>query len=95
MKFNRKNVRQIPGSSAPLLPFVLLLLISTYAWPQRVPKEVDIQVHADQSQGALSPIWNYFGYDEPNYTYAANGKKLLGKLAALGPTPALFASTTC
>jgi xylan 1,4-beta-xylosidase len=89
MEFNRNNVRQIPGSSAPfLLPFVLLLLISTDAWPQQVPKEVDIQVHADQSQGALSPIWNYFGYDEPNYTYAANGRKLLGELAALGPTPA-------
>jgi hypothetical protein len=31
------------------------------------------------------PIWNYFGYDEPNYTYAANGQKLLGELAALSP----------
>ena len=31
----------------------------------------------------MSPIWNYFGYDEPNYTYAPNGKKLLGELAAL------------
>ncbi len=89
MEFNRNNVRQIPGSSAPfLLPFVLLLLISTYAWPQQVPKEVDIQVHADQSQGALSPIWNYFGYDEPNYTYAVNGRKLLGELGALGAKPA-------
>ena len=60
-----------------LLPFVWLLLISPCAWPQQVPKKVDIQVHADKSQGELSPIWNYFGYDEPNYTYAVNGKKLL------------------
>ena len=36
---------------------------------------------------AQSPIWNYFGYDEPNYTYAPNGKKLLGELAALSPVP--------
>ena len=35
----------------------------------------------------MRPIWNYWGYDEPNYTYAANGKKLLGELAALSPVP--------
>ena len=36
----------------------------------------------------MIPIWNYFGYDEPNYTYSSNGKKLLGELAALSPKPA-------
>ena len=41
----------------------------------------------DQPVGAFPPIWNYFGYDEPNYTYAPNGIKLLGELAALGSTP--------
>jgi xylan 1,4-beta-xylosidase len=45
-------------------------------------------VRADQSQGSLSPIWNYYGYDEPNYTYAQNGKKLLGELAAANASPA-------
>ncbi|HKV62738.1 MAG TPA: hypothetical protein VJO16_12540 [Candidatus Acidoferrum sp.] len=35
----------------------------------------------------MIPIWNYFGYDEPNYTYAPNGSKLLGELAALSPAP--------
>jgi xylan 1,4-beta-xylosidase len=35
----------------------------------------------------MIPIWNYFGYDEPNYTYAPNGKKLLSELAALSPAP--------
>jgi xylan 1,4-beta-xylosidase len=32
-------------------------------------------------------ITSYFGYDEPNYTYMANGKKLIGELAALSPVP--------
>ncbi len=32
-------------------------------------------------------MWNYFGYDEPNYTYAPNGNKLLGELSALSPVP--------
>ncbi len=41
----------------------------------------------DQSDGHFSPVWNYFGYDEPNYTYAPNGKKLLGELAAANAVP--------
>ncbi len=45
-------------------------------------------MHADQSEGPITPVWNYFGYDEPNYTYAPNGKKLLGELAAANATPA-------
>jgi len=35
----------------------------------------------------MPPVWNYFGYDEPNYTYAPNGRRLLGELAALGSGP--------
>ena len=85
-----------PGSCCPyskyfvlFLPsFVLWLLLSPCAWPQQVPNKVEIRVQADQSQGPLSPLWNYFGYDEPNYTYAPNGRKLLGELAALAPQPA-------
>jgi xylan 1,4-beta-xylosidase len=32
-------------------------------------------------------LTSYFGYDEPNYTYMPNGKKLIGELAALSPVP--------
>ena len=32
-------------------------------------------------------MWAFFGYDEPNYTYTANGKKLLSELSALSPVP--------
>ena len=45
-------------------------------------------MQVDQSDGPFSPVWNYFGYDEPNYTYAPNGKKLLGEFAALDAAPA-------
>jgi xylan 1,4-beta-xylosidase len=73
---------------ASIFPAVALCLL----WPffsaaQQAPDRVTIQVRADQSEGALHPIWNYFGYDEPNYTYAPNGKKLLGELAALSSVP--------
>jgi xylan 1,4-beta-xylosidase len=73
---------------ASIFPVVALCLV----WPslscaQQAPESVGIHVRADQSAGALPPIWNYFGYDEPNYTYAPNGKKLLGELAALSSAP--------
>jgi xylan 1,4-beta-xylosidase len=56
-------------------------------WAQQGTSVVQIQVHADRSDGPLTPIWNFFGYDEPNYTYAPNGRKLLGELAALSRVP--------
>jgi xylan 1,4-beta-xylosidase len=44
---------------------------------------IQVQVDAVKPMGPLRPIWKYFGYDEPNYTYTDNGKKLIGELAAL------------
>lgn len=46
-----------------------------------------VRIDAAASQGPWRPVWSYFGYDEPNYTYAANGKKLLGELSRLSPAP--------
>ena len=46
---------------------------------------VEIRVDAGVKQGAFRPIYSYFGYDEPNYTYSANGKKLIGELTELSP----------
>src|SRR5437762_5051590 len=66
---------------------LVLLLVSSFASGQKM-EPVTIQVHFDHAQGAFRPIWNFFGYDEPNYTYAPNGKKLLGEIAALSPVPA-------
>src|SRR5262245_13535042 len=54
---------------------------------QSEPSEVKIEVRADRSQGAWQNIWNFWGYDEPNYTYAAKGKKLLREFAELSPDP--------
>src|SRR6266550_2150451 len=69
------------------LAFVPLTL-AVASWAQPSPETVNVEVHADQPDGPMIPIWNYFGYDEPNYTYSSNGKKLLGELAALSPKPA-------
>ncbi|MFZ0759202.1 MAG: beta-xylosidase [Candidatus Sulfotelmatobacter sp.] len=65
-----------------LLSSVVFFLISSLGWPQQASQGVRIEVRFDRSEGQILPVWNYFGYDEPNYTYAANGKKLLAELAA-------------
>jgi xylan 1,4-beta-xylosidase len=46
-------------------------------------------IRADLSKptGDMKPVWAWFGYDEPNYTYMKDGKKLLSELAALSPVP--------
>jgi xylan 1,4-beta-xylosidase len=66
---------------------VLLLFAVRSCCSQEVVQDISIKVHVDQPDGPMIPIWNYFGYDEPNYTYSPNGKKLLGELAALSPAP--------
>src|SRR5215472_4694911 len=51
-----------------------------------VPASFPVSMHVDASQtkGPLRPIWRYFGYDEPNFTYMKDGKKLLSELSQLG-----------
>ncbi|HXB93224.1 MAG TPA: glycosyl hydrolase [Puia sp.] len=44
-------------------------------------------VDLSATEGPLSPFWAYFGYDEPNYTYMKDGRKLLSEIAALSPVP--------
>ena len=62
-------------------------LLSSLALAQPQGASVTIRVDADARLGPMTPMWAFFGYDEPNYTYAANGKKLLTELAALSPVP--------
>lgn len=48
-----------------------------------------VVVHVDAAApiGPMTPMWAWFGYDEPNYTYMKDGKKLLTELAQLSPVP--------
>ena len=65
---------------------VWCLLLAPAVHTEQIPA-IAVQVRFDHLQQQLSPVWNYFGYDEPNYTYAPNGKKLLGEIAALSSQP--------
>jgi xylan 1,4-beta-xylosidase len=51
------------------------------------PGLISIAVNLNQRVGAMTPVWAYFGYDEPNYTYLPDGRKLLTELADMSPVP--------
>jgi xylan 1,4-beta-xylosidase len=48
---------------------------------------VNIRIDASERRGELRPIWRFFGYDEPNFTYMKNGQQLLTELSQLGTGP--------
>ena len=66
--------------------FSVILLAASFSSAQT--KTVAIHVDASHTEANLPPVWNFFGYDEPNYTYAPNGQKLLKEIAAFSPIPA-------
>ncbi|HEX4350578.1 MAG TPA: beta-xylosidase, partial [Verrucomicrobiae bacterium] len=63
---------------------------SGLAADEGVPIPVTIMVDAGKPAGDLTPIWRYFGADEPNYAYMKDGKKLLGELGQLGGSQVYF-----
>ena len=67
----------------------LLILLSEFhfAFAQPAGHLVTIRVDAAAQIGPFKPIWRFFGYDEPNYTYTPNGRKLISELSALSPIP--------
>ncbi len=48
---------------------------------------VRVQVDLAKTVAPMKPVWAWFGYDEPNYTYMKDGKKLLSEIAAFSPVP--------
>ena len=54
------------------------------------PFPVTIRVDAGRSLGPLTPIWRFFGADEPNYATMKDGRKLIGELGELRPKQVYF-----
>ncbi len=67
-----------------ILPF---LFITGISFAQGNNEAIRINVDFSKEIGKMTPIWAWFGYDEPNYTYMKDGKKLLSELSALSPVP--------
>jgi len=68
---------------------IWLALVAGVAEGQ-APDKVLVRVDAAAKTGARQPVFRYFGYDEPNYTYMRYGRKLVGELAAVSDAPAYF-----
>ncbi len=68
-------------------PKVLVALCGLAVTGLAGAQPVSIQVNAAKTVGPLKPVWRFFGYDEPNYTYMKDGQRLLTELAALSPVP--------
>ena len=71
--------------------FTILFTLQAVAFHQNARSQsttaANIQVDFNNEKAKMNPIWAWFGYDEPNYTYMKDGKKLLSELAALSPVP--------
>jgi xylan 1,4-beta-xylosidase len=66
----------------------IALLATIHIGQAQVSKEpATIKIDFLKDKGAMKPIWAWFGYDEPNYTYMKDGKKLLSEISALSPVP--------
>jgi len=63
---------------------IVSLLLSVVIIAQ---EKATITVDLSKKTGKMVPVWAWFGYDEPNYTYMKDGKKLLSEIAALSPFP--------
>ena len=75
-------------SKMKLLQLAIFTVITFIANAQQSPQPVTIQV--DLTKKTTQPIkthWAWLGYDEPNFTYMKDGKKLLSEWAALSPVP--------
>lgn len=70
------------------LSILVLGLINSFVYAQTGKNQpVNIAVNFSASVEPMKPLWTWFGYDEPNYTYMKDGKKLLTEIAAASPVP--------
>jgi xylan 1,4-beta-xylosidase len=54
------------------------------------PFPVAIRVDASRPAGEMTPIWRFFGADEPNYATMKDGRRLLSELGEMRPKEVYF-----
>lgn len=67
----------------PTYPYLAMVSVLLFAQSAPTQEAVTVNVDASVTQGAVNPVWTYFGYDEPNYTYAPHGQELISELTSL------------
>jgi xylan 1,4-beta-xylosidase len=71
---------------ATIVLFLGVLSVTT-VFAQNNSEPVTIKIDFSTEVGPMQPMWAWWGYDEPNYTYMKDGKKLLSEIADLSPVP--------
>ncbi|WP_405381066.1 GH39 family glycosyl hydrolase [Maribacter sp. LLG6340-A2] len=79
MKFKKKLL------ITKLLMVLYTLLSFTTGYAQN--NTTTIHIDANEKLGPMDPIWAWWGYDEPNYTYMKDSKKLLTEISELSAVP--------
>ncbi len=67
--------------------YLLFFSLSVFICTANAQSKANIQVNFDKNIAKMKPIWAWFGYDEPNYTYMKDGQKLLTEISKLSPVP--------
>ena len=67
--------------------YLLLFSLTAIIFTSNAQSKANIEVNFDKNIAPMKPIWAWFGYDEPNYTYMKDGQKLLTEISKLSPVP--------
>ncbi len=65
----------------------LSFFLLSFSGLSQIQDQAKINIDLSKTKEKMKPIYAWFGYDEPNYTYMKDGKKLLSEIAALSPVP--------
>lgn len=68
-----------------ILIIVFILILKSGIYGQTI-----FNINLNKPIGKMTPMWAWFGADEPNYAYMKDGKKLIGELGKLGHNPVYF-----
>src|SRR5688572_9397253 len=70
-----------------LLKYCLIAVVFQLFIASIYAQKPEIKVDLKQVVAPMEPVWAWVEYDEPNYYYMKDGKKLLSEIAALSPVP--------
>lgn len=87
MKKSVFHTSKIRGTAGILFLVTILFFNSINGFAQDGLNTAAIDITLNESVGEMYPLWAFWGYDEPNYTYMANGRKLLTEISELSPVP--------
>ena len=89
-------LKQVWGQRLKSGILILSMFYTSFGIAQQDPGSSNMfsmEVDIDQAVGEMYPMWAYFGYDEPNYTYMSDGRKIISELADLSPRTGFLSYT--